>query len=255
MSQELIYPPPEVCPDIEAIDTEGEKSVESTYPEKLCRLLAESLVNNWPGPGDDRPFQVFTGVGLFHQWGQPGLCPDLMLALDIVPEAADSRQGRTYFTWLRGKVPDLVLEVVSDRVADETGHKLRQYQRIGIPYYVVYDPRAVLGDRLLRSFELRGGRYFPLENHFYPNIGLGFVLVDGVYEGMSGTWLRWCDHNGNVIPTSRERIESEITRAEAEKARAEAEKARAEAEKARAEAEKARAEALEARLRELGGLP
>jgi Uma2 family endonuclease len=255
MSQEVVYPPADMCPDIETIDTEGPKSVESTYPEKLYRLLAESLVNNWPGPGDGRPFQVFTGVGLFHHYGQPGLCPDLMLALDITPDRAESREGRTYFTWLRGKVPDLVLEVVSDRVADEAGHKLRQYQRIGIPYYVIYDPRTVLGDQLLRSFELRGGRYYPLVRHFYPNIGLGFTLIDGVYEDMSGTWLRWCLENGEVIPTGRERIATETSRAEAERARAEAERARAEAERARAEAERARADALEARLRELGELP
>jgi Uma2 family endonuclease len=227
MSQELIYPPADMIPDIEAIDTEGEKSVESTYPEKLYRLLAESLVNNWPGPGDERPFQVFTGVGLFHQLGQPGSCPDLMLSLDITPDAAGSREGRTYFTWLRGKVPDLVLEVVSDRVADEGGHKLRQYQRIGIPYYVIYDPRAVLGDQLLRSYELRGGRYHELATHYYPNIGLGLTLVDGTYEEMPGTWLRWCLENGTVLPTSRQRID----------------------------AEQARADALEARLRGIGVIP
>ena len=62
---------------------------------------------------------------------------------------------------------------------------------------------------------------------------------------MKAVWLRWCDREGNVIPTGAEL-------AEAERARAEAERQRAEEEQRRAEAERARAERLAARLRALG---
>jgi regulator of protease activity HflC (stomatin/prohibitin superfamily) len=55
---------------------------------------------------------------------------------------------------------------------------------------------------------------------------------------VKAVWLRWCDQEGNVIPTGAEL--------------AEAERARAEAEQRRAEAERARAERLAARLRALG---
>ena len=70
-------------------------------------------------------------------------------------------------------------------------------------------------------------------------------LWEGEYEGVKAVWLRWCDREGNVIPTGAEL-------AEAERARAEAERQRAEEEQRRAEAERARAERLAARLRALG---
>jgi Uma2 family endonuclease len=251
MSQE-VYAPEEVIPDLEAIDIEGEKVVESVYPEKLYRLLAESLSTNWAGPGEGRTFQVFTGVGLFYQVGRPGLCPDLMLALDIEPGDPAIRANRSYFTWLRGKVPDLILEIVSDREGGEEDHKMREYQRLRVPNYVIYDPRNALGNGVLRSFDLPGQRYRRMDRHFYEIVGLGLTLWEGEYEGLHETWLRWCDANGQLIPTGAERVAAEAQRAQAEAQRAQAEAQRAQAEAQRADRERARVEALEARLRELG---
>ena len=77
------------------------------------------------------------------------------------------------------------------------------------------------------------------------DFGLGVRLWEGEYEGVRTVWLRWCDREGNVIPTGAEL-------AEAERQRAEAERQRAEEEQRRAEAERARAERLAARLRALG---
>ncbi|WP_339384094.1 PDDEXK family nuclease [Gloeocapsopsis crepidinum] len=36
------------------------------------------------------------------------------------------------------------------------GSKMKDYARIGVAYYVVYDPLQQLGNRLLRVHELRG---------------------------------------------------------------------------------------------------
>ncbi|MEW6279388.1 MAG: Uma2 family endonuclease, partial [Candidatus Eremiobacterota bacterium] len=57
------------------------------------------------------------------------------------------------------------------------------------------------------------------------------TLWEGTYEGMTATWLRWCDREGQVLLTGIER---------------------AELEQARAEEASQRAERLAARLRELG---
>ena len=46
-------------------------------------------------------------------------------------------------------------------------------------------------------------------------------LWEGEYEGVKAVWLRWCDREGNVIPTGAELAEAERQRAEAERARAE----------------------------------
>jgi hypothetical protein len=53
------------------------------------------------------------------------------------------------------------------------------------------------------------------------------TLWEGTFEGLHGTWLRWCDQDGIVIPTGAERIDYERQRAEAERQRAEAERQRA----------------------------
>ena len=70
-------------------------------------------------------------------------------------------------------------------------------------------------------------------------------LWEGEYEGVKAVWLRWCDREGNVIPTGAEL-------AEAERQRAEEEQRRAEEARQQAAAERARAERLAARLRALG---
>jgi beta-phosphoglucomutase-like phosphatase (HAD superfamily) len=91
-------------------------------------------------------------------------------------------------------------------------------------------------------------------------IGIGLTLWEGQFEeAVTRLWLRWCDRNGQVIPTGaegqeleRQRADAEQQRAEAERQRAEAEHQRAEAEHQRAEAERQRAERLAEKLRELG---
>jgi hypothetical protein len=130
----------------------------------------------------------------------------------------------------------------------------------------VFDPQRVLGEEVLRCYELRGRTYAPCAGGWLEDIGLGVRLWEGEYEGVRTVWLRWCDREENVIPTGAElaeaeraraeeeqrRAEAERARAEEEQRRAEAERQRAEAERVRAEAERARAERLAARLRALG---
>jgi hypothetical protein len=45
--------------------------------------------------------------------------------------------------------------------------------------------------------------------------------VDGLinYEGMAGTWLRWCDRDKHVIPTGAERSEMERALSQRERKR------------------------------------
>jgi len=110
----------------------------------------------------------------------------------------------------------------------------------------------VLGEEMLRCYELRGRTYAPCTGGWLEDIGLGVRLWEGEYEGVKAVWLRWCDQEGNVIPTGAELAEAERQRAEEAQRRAEAERARAEEAQRRAEAERARAERLAARLRALG---
>jgi hypothetical protein len=75
------------------------------------------------------------------------------------------------------------------------------------------------GDRV-RFYELRHGAYFLMNDFWLESVGLALRLWEGEYEGWQGTWLRWCDEMGNVLPTGKELAEQEKYRAEQEKHRA-----------------------------------
>ena len=144
---------------------------------------------------------------------QSGHCPGALLSLDVtVPE--DWWTTRSYFVWEFGKAPDVVIEIVSNTKGEEKGTKRRDYARIGIPYYIIYDPRQILRGDVLEVYELRAREYERRADTWLPNVGLGVTLWPGVFEGQHYTWLRWCDQEGKVIPTGAERAEAERQRAE-----------------------------------------
>src|SRR5438132_4410477 len=111
---------PAVIPNLDDLVTEDGAPVDSLYMEKQYRLLTEPLYSSWAGPGEGHPFLMVAKVGWFHTSGQPPLVPDAMLSLDVTP-AGDlhSKEGRSYFQWLVGKAPDVVIEIVSDRRGGE----------------------------------------------------------------------------------------------------------------------------------------
>src|SRR5262249_2255151 len=150
------------------------------------------------------------------------------------------KKNRSYFVWEHGKAPDLVVEIVSNHEGNELRGKRKRYARMGIAYYVVFDPLHRLGPATLSTFELRSGRYQPIEPWF-DTMGLGLVEWEGEYEDMAALWIRWRTKDYTLLPTGAEHA-----------ARADGEKARADGEKARADGAETRAARLAERLRALG---
>src|SRR5205085_5926304 len=116
------------------------------------------------------------------------------------------RENLSYFVWLRGKLPDVAIEIVSNREGRKDSRKLLEYERIGVPYYVIFDPDDFLHGGVLRVFQRQGITYQPFARPWYfTDLGLGLDLWQGRYEDVDGTWLRWCDAQGHWIPTGVER--------------------------------------------------
>jgi Uma2 family endonuclease len=206
---------PEEHPNIDHLVIEDSKPVESIFAEKLYRLLTETLYSSWPGPGEGRTFLVLSNVGLFYGLKSPPLVPDVMLSLDVPAQRDLSRkENNSYLMWEMGKPPDVVIELVSDRRGGEKTTKRRDYARIGVHYYAIFDPRHWLGEEVLEAFSLGNGAYQHLERAWFPSVGLGLIVWEGTYEGHETTWLRWCDSQGTVIPTGQERVEQERQRAD-----------------------------------------
>ncbi|MDG2614979.1 Uma2 family endonuclease [Thermoleptolyngbya sichuanensis XZ-Cy5] len=255
--------------DISHLVTEDDTPVDNFQSEKQQRLLVEPLYSSW-SPGI--PFIAAANVGVFYALKQDPIVPDAMLSLGLeMPTDWSQKQNRSYFVWEFGKVPDVCIEIVSNREGDElalsrksqqkgkTLSKKDLYARIGVPYYAVFDPLEQLqapeemDGSLLQAWALREGRYHLLQPPIWLEaVGLGLTLWEGEFEGVSGLWLRWCDAQGQVIWTGAEGQNAERQRAEAERQRAEAERQRAEAERQRAEAERQRADRLAERLRAMG---
>ncbi|MEW6278713.1 MAG: Uma2 family endonuclease, partial [Candidatus Eremiobacterota bacterium] len=222
--------------------------MDNWFQERQQRLMPESLYASWR-PG--RVFLAAANVGLFHKVSEQAVVPDVMVSLDVtVPDDWWEHHNRSYMTWEFGKPPELVVEVVSNRRGGEDG-KLAHYAQVGVAFYAIYDPRLLLSKRALRVYALHAGRYVDvLEPSWLQELGVGLTLWEGTYEGMTATWLRWCDREGQVLLTGIERAQLEQTRAEDQRQRAEEEHQRAEEASQRAEEQRLRAEEASQRAEE-----
>ena len=243
-AQPELYAP---MPDMSHIITEDDEPVDNVFSAKQQRLLVEPLYTAWQKE-TERVFLADANVGVFRGLHLPPLVPDMFLSLDVRVGDEDwwLKQNRSYFIWIHGKPPDVVVEVVSNAKGGELDRKMREYALMGVLYYVVYDPEPTsIQSKPLVVYELVVGEYLPRPDYQLAKIGLSLRLWDGVFEGGQAVWLRWADTEGNLFPTGAELADREGERAnQAEE--------QANQERARADQERARAERLAAKLRELG---
>ena len=254
VAETYVNPEEPLAPDLSHLVTEDETPVDNRYSERQYSLLKVPLFESWD---EGKPFEALTDVGLFYRPSNDAVVvPDFLLSLGVTPrQVSEKKEDRSYFVWLYGKPPNLVVEIVSNKEGGELDRKMTIYQNIGVSYYAVHDPFRHLGQRELRLFQLVGGKYVELMDPsvLMDEIGLGLVFWEGTYLDVEARWLRFVDREGRLIPTGLERSAAHAQETREEKARADAEKSRADEEKARADQAEERARVLEAKLRELEG--
>ncbi|MDE0419624.1 MAG: Uma2 family endonuclease [Gammaproteobacteria bacterium] len=229
---EALYRP---VPPVE-YDDEGYPGPDSNVPESTQHAHTSAYTfNSLRAVFRDRPGDLIAHdlMLLFEEGNRKAtLAPDLMVVLGVGNEPRDS-----YKTWKEGKVPDLVIEVVSRSTWRKDVHvKPPLYEALGIAEFWLFDP---LNPRLA-GFALDGGRYreiaeLPeggLRSHV---LGLDLLVLDGE--------LRCRDpRDAKVIPDHVETVrmlevaERKLTQADRE--RAEADRQRGEADRQRAEADR-----------------
>jgi len=253
-----------MIPDDTWLITEDEEPVDSPETEKESRLLTEPIYSNWPGPGGRKNFMVMADIGLFFSPTESPLVPDAMLVVNpLKPAPTEGTFVRSYFVWRYGKDPDVLIEIVSNRKGGEATHKLKKCAEISVPWYVIYDPKQISSREVLRVFGLMDGTYQPHPTGYFPDIGLGLRLWRGNFEDWADeVFLRWCDQDGEVIPTGTEvadRVkvvaQRESRRAEAQSRLAEEQSRKAEEQTRIAEEQTRRAELLAAKFRAAGTDP
>jgi len=167
-------------------------------------------------------------MGVYHTTGahpKVPVVPDGFLSLGV-ERRKGGKSRKTYVTWEENNVvPILTLEVVSQTPGGEYDEKKASYARLGVLYYVIYNPQFWRRDGQLpfEVYKLINGAYVLQvgEPFWMPEIGLGIgrcLLAD---DPLEREVLSWFDINN-------QRYLSE------------------------AEVERQRAERLAARLRQLG---
>ncbi|MDC0749554.1 Uma2 family endonuclease [Polyangium mundeleinium] len=137
--------------------------------------------------------------------------PDFFVVL-----GAERKPRRSWTVWHEGGLyPNVIVEVLSPSTRKlDQGLKKQVYQDVfRTPEYFWFDPET----KEFAGFELVKGRYTPLE----PDAsGRLWSAQLGLFLGVHADKLRFFTKEGALVPTGRERAESEHERAEAEHARA-----------------------------------
>ena len=234
--------------------TEDDEPVDNLFSERQQRLLPESLYASWER---DKPFLALSNVGIYETNPTTPIVPDVLLSLDVKPaENIWEKKHRCYFMSIFGKPPELVIEIVSNKVGKERKHKRLRYQNMGVKYYIIYDPGLHIYKTSLHAYQLKNHKYVSLpSNHirnkrlWFDDLKIGITIQQGNYEDLSAEWLRWYDSNGKILQTGTEKAEIEKKRAEKTELKLKAEKKRAEKTELKLKAEKKRAEKTELKLK------
>ena len=191
-------------PDVSNLITEDDTPVDNQFSEKQMRLLTESIHASWR-PGF--PFVAMANVGVYVALNRPAIVPDVLVTAHVEPlQDLMKKEHKAYFSWMfDGKVPDVVIEIVSNTKGGELDSKLRNYQHMGVTWNAVFDPVHSLTEQSLTLFVLEQGKYRAHPQAIFGEMGLGLMLWEGDFEGVTCTWLRWCDRDGIMLMTGQER--------------------------------------------------
>ena len=219
---------------------DDEPLAESEY-QLFPLTYAHAALRSWFA--DDPTTWVGADMFLYYEQGVPknSVAPDVF----VVTQTHKRHLRNIFQTWVEGRVPELVLEIMSpSSVRRDTVEKYELYKRLGVREYWLYDP-TVEGflDPRLRGYVLVGGEYRPIEVREVDGRCVGESEVLGLELHAEFGWFRFFDPvSGEYLPDNQE---NQLRRMEAETRVKEA--------NARAEAAEARQAVLEAELRRLRG--
>lgn len=165
-------------PDVSNLVTEDDTPVDNQFSEKQMRLLTESLHASWR-PGF--PFVAMANVGVYVALNRPAVVPDVLVTTHVKSlQDLMNKEHRAYFSWMfDGKVPDVVVEIVSNKKGGELDTKLRNYEHMGVAWYAVFDPAHYLSDEPLTVFRRTGEKYNIHSQRSLGDLGLGLSLWEG----------------------------------------------------------------------------
>ena len=216
--------------DVEYPSGDGQPMAESGVHVRTLLWLYQALEDFHA----DQP-DAFFAVNMFWYWRQGD--PTAVVAPDVMVLPGIGDRGRQSLrSWEHGgAVPALVIEASSKTtLKEDLGKKFKQYERLGVHEYFLFDPEGLSLVPVLQGFRLVGGRYERLwsdDRRLDSDLGLSLQP--------EGEMLRLIDRGtGRHIPTRRE--QASVAARQAESAERQAEDARRQAVEARQQADDAR---------------
>jgi Uma2 family endonuclease len=251
----LDYRPSDSLPTAAELPDSDDTPVDNEFQNLIPNLLLAVLNIIWR---DRTDWYFGVDMGIYHTTDdnlRSPIIPDGFLSLGI--ERFKGTKGRlSYVVWEENnQVPQLVIEVVSHSYGEEYGEKLKKYARLGVLYYVIYNPDYWRRDKhdAFEVYRLVAGNYVRQAGNrvWLPELGLGIGHEFGQHLGWQREWLYWYNEQGDRYPTPEERAKQAEARAEQAESRVEQAESRAEQAESRAERLAKRLQALGIQLDEL----
>ncbi len=194
------------CSDDTPVDNEDQNFV----PNYLLFLL-EYL---WK---TRRDWYFAVDMAVYHTTGaspRVPVVPDAFLSLGV--DRRKQGQSRdSYVIWEENNVvPGLAIEVVSKTPGGEYDSKLKLYCKLGLPYYVIYNPQYWQRDQQqpLEVYRWVDGAYrLQIGEPFWmPELGLGIGRAQLPGDPLEREVLSWYDAQGNRHLTEAEWLKQRL---------------------------------------------
>ncbi len=176
--------------------------------------------------GDRTDWFFGVDMGIYHPTGlnhRFPVVPDGFLSLGV-ERRKGNKSRHSYVMWEENDIPPiLTLEVVSWTPGGEYEEKMAIYAKLGVLYYIIYNPEYWKRDRHqpLEIYKLVNGVYQLQigEPYYCPEIGLGIGRCQEVSGAVQQEVLSWFDAQSNRYLRPEELVT--LARQEAEAAKAE----------------------------------
>ncbi len=212
----LQYNPLACLPSSEELPDSDDTPVDNELQDLIPGLLKAILAMAWPERMD-----WFFGIdmGIYYDPDLPPIVPDGFLSLGV-QRFYDENLRPSYVLWEEKKLPILALEVVSQTYRNEYSTKKAEYAKLGILYYVVYNPFRRRKPRL-EVYKLVNNVYEFQDGNpvWLPEIGLGIGIERGTYLGIPREWMYWYNQQGQRFLTPEE--DKKLAQQEAQQAKQE----------------------------------
>ncbi|MEO0539509.1 MAG: Uma2 family endonuclease [Cyanobacteria bacterium P01_A01_bin.105] len=208
-------------PGTEELPCSDETPVDNEEQNLLPNLLLFLLKYLW---ADRMDWFFGVDMAIYHTTGaspRVPVVPDAFLSLGVDREnrKRGSKFRKSYATWEEEDiVPILALEMVSHQYNDEYEGKLALYAKLGVLYYVIYNPEYWQrhGHQPFEVYRLEDGIYRLQigEPYWMPEVALGLGRTRQMLGGIKHETLRWFDAQGQMYPSPDEALVQERQRAE-----------------------------------------